>query len=88
MAPISANMSPTPEEEENGEQADANGDNAAAEDDDGTPASSFSWPKNLAPVSDEALSVLSNTHGFILLPANTDRIGHYFEAPSEEIRNV
>lgn len=49
---------------------------------------SFSWPTNVAPVSDETLAVLINMNGFILVPGNTDKMGHYFEAPNEEFRNA
>uniref|UniRef100_A0A5K3EJX6 FYVE-type domain-containing protein n=3 Tax=Mesocestoides corti TaxID=53468 RepID=A0A5K3EJX6_MESCO len=49
---------------------------------------SICWPKYFKPVSDEALSVLSNMNGFLVLPSNTDKMGHYFEAPNEELRNM
>eukprot|EP00108_Taenia_solium_P001183 TsM_000334100 transcript=TsM_000334100 gene=TsM_000334100 len=42
----------------------------------------------VAPVSVDTLSVLSNMNGFLILPNNTDKVGHYFEAPSEEVRNI
>ncbi|KAL5110052.1 FYVE RhoGEF and PH domain-containing protein 2 [Taenia crassiceps] len=44
--------------------------------------------KVVAPVSTDTLSVLSNMNGFLILPNNTDKVGHYFEAPSEEVRNT
>nr|CDS17868.1 FYVE and Pleckstrin domain containing protein [Echinococcus granulosus] len=44
--------------------------------------------KVVTPVSADTLSVLSNMNGFLVLPNNTDKVGHYFEAPSEEVRNI
>ncbi|VUZ49311.1 unnamed protein product [Hymenolepis diminuta] len=41
-----------------------------------------------SPISVDTLSVLSNMNGFLILPNNTDKVAHYFEAPSEEVRNV
>nr|VZI43129.1 unnamed protein product [Spirometra erinaceieuropaei] len=38
-------------------------------------------------ISDDALSVLTNTRGLLLLPLNNDCIGHYLEAPTETVRN-
>uniref|UniRef100_A0A0V0J635 FYVE, RhoGEF and PH domain-containing protein 6 n=3 Tax=Schistocephalus solidus TaxID=70667 RepID=A0A0V0J635_SCHSO len=38
-------------------------------------------------ISDDALAVLTNTRGLLLLPLNNDCIGHYLEAPTETIRN-
>ena len=46
-----------------------------------------SLPKLISPINSDTLSVLSNTKSFLVLPNNTDKVGHYFEAPSEEIRN-
>lgn len=41
-----------------------------------------------SPISVDTLSVLSNMNGFLILPNNTDKVAHYFEAPNEEVRNV
>lgn len=38
-------------------------------------------------ISDDCLSVLTTMTGFILLPLNTEKMGYYFEAGNEEIRN-
>ncbi|VDN37108.1 unnamed protein product [Dibothriocephalus latus] len=38
-------------------------------------------------ISDDALAVLTNTRGLLLLPLNSDCIGHYLEAPTEAVRN-
>ncbi|CAH8851562.1 unnamed protein product [Trichobilharzia szidati] len=42
--------------------------------------------KHLDSVSPEILSLLRNNLGFLLLPLNTDRPAHYFEAATVEIR--
>ncbi|KAM7537382.1 hypothetical protein Aperf_G00000062988 [Anoplocephala perfoliata] len=42
----------------------------------------------VSPISEETLSVLSTMNGFLILPNNTDKVAHYFEAPSEEVRNM
>ena len=41
----------------------------------------------LSPISSDTLSVLSNMKSFLILPNNTDKVGHYFEAQSEEMRD-
>nr|CDS30112.1 FYVE and Pleckstrin domain containing protein [Hymenolepis microstoma] len=44
--------------------------------------------KGLSSISVDTLSILSNMNGFLILPNNTDKVAHYFEAPSEELRNI
>ncbi|VDM18018.1 unnamed protein product [Hydatigera taeniaeformis] len=44
--------------------------------------------KAVSPIAVDTLSVLSSMNGFLILPNNTDKVGHYFEAPNEEVRNT
>ncbi|KAL3316584.1 FYVE, RhoGEF and PH domain-containing protein 4 [Cichlidogyrus casuarinus] len=41
----------------------------------------------MKPVRNEVLAALRNDCGFLMVPANTDSLAHYFEAPSKELRD-
>lgn len=51
-------------------------------------STNLSMGKMLSPVSEDTISVLASMNGFLILPNNTDKVAHYFEAPSEEIRDL
>lgn len=82
--PLAMVHSPKSEEEEEEDEAAM----SAAEDENHKINGLPTIFKVAAPVSVDTLSVLSNMNGFLILPNNTDKVGHYFEAPSEEVRNM